>query len=186
MTARLLCALLILMEICGLRYVLREKIPHVFAYYTLQANLAAALSSLLVVLFGPRAWIAPFRYLAACMMALTLLVVAAVLVPMRRNAKKLLFSGYGLYQHLLCPIVTLFSYILFEPHAAGPFIFVLPAAVTVVYGVILLYLNHAGRVDGPYPFLRVRQQKASVTVLWMAGLLAAVTAVSLLVRCLAP
>ncbi len=186
MTARLLCALLILMEVRGLLYVLRENIPALPAYYTLQANLAATLSSLLVVIFGPQGWIAPFRYLAACMMALTLLVVVIVLIPMRRNAKKLLFSGYGLYQHLLCPTAALISYILFEAHASGPFIFIVPVAVTLVYGVILLYLNHTGRVDGPYPFLRVRQQKKGTTVMWMAGMLAAVTAVSLLVRAAAP
>ncbi len=182
MTARILCALLIALEIRGLLYVLPERSPKLWAFYTLQANLAATLSSLLVVIFGPQAWLSPFRYLAVCMMAVTIAVVAAVLVPMRKNAKKLLFSGYGLYQHLLCPLLTLVCYIFFEEHAAGRLIFLLPAAVTLLYGVILLRLNYTGKVDGPYPFLRVRQQKAGATVLWMCGLMASVMLISLMVR----
>ena len=69
------------------------------------------------------------------------------------------------------------SFILVENHASGSLIW-LPAVLTLVYGMVMLYLNGKRRVDGPYPFFRVYTQSAVATVLWMAVLFAAVTVIS--------
>ena len=80
-----------------------------------------------------------------------------------------MLSGNGLYHHTLCPILSFLIYLFLERHypAAWP----LPAALTLVYGIVLLTLNGLRRTDGPYFFFRVHHQKTAATVLWMAGLL---------------
>ena len=96
------------------------------------------------------------------------------------NPRKLLWSGNGLYHHVLCPVISTANYILAENHAAGDLIW-LPAVITPVYGPVMLYLNWRKKVDGPYPFFRVHNQSAIATVLWMAVLLAAVGGISAVV-----
>ena len=36
----------------------------------------------------------------------------------------------------------------------------LPVIVTLIYGIVMLYLNWIRKVDGPYPFFQVHQQSA--------------------------
>ena len=57
----------------------------------------------------------------------------------------------------------------------------IPVAATAVYGVVLLIFNYIGKVDGPYPFFKVRKHKAGVTVAWMAALIVLITVLSLVV-----
>ncbi|MCR5716100.1 MAG: hypothetical protein K6G23_04590, partial [Lachnospiraceae bacterium] len=54
----------------------------------------------------------------------------------------------------------------------------LPVAVTLLYGLIMLYLNAKERVDGPYPFFRIRSIGVKMTVVWMVLLLLATGALS--------
>ena len=61
----------------------------------------------------------------------------------------------------------------------------LPVTVTLIYGLTMLYLNAKERVDGPYPFFRVRTQKTSSTVMWMAALTCLIAVISLAVRWIA-
>ena len=49
---------------------------------------------------------------------MTFLITAFVLVPMGGGLKKLMFSGNGLYHHTLCPVLSVLSYLLWEPHAS--------------------------------------------------------------------
>ena len=53
-----------------------------------------------------------------------------------------------------------------------------PVIVTLVYGLVMLYLNGIRKVDGPYPFFRVHYQSAMATVLWMVALMAVMTGIS--------
>ena len=84
-------------------------------------------------------------------------------------------AGNGLYHHTLCPIISVVSYIFFEPHVH---VWLLPALVTLTYGIIMEILNALEIVDGPYPFFRVRHQSRAATVLWTAALFGAVSALS--------
>lgn len=81
------------------------------------------------------------------MLAMTFLITAFVLVPMGGGLKKLMFSGNGLYHHTLCPVLSVLSYLLWEPHAS---IWLLPVAVTFLYGIIMLIMNVKEKFDGPY------------------------------------
>ena len=110
------------------------------------------------------------------MLTMTFLITLCVLVPMGGGFKTLMLSGNGLYHHTLCPIISVLSYVLWEPHSN---IWLLPVIVTTVYGLIMLYMNWKQRFDGPYPFFRGRQQSTLATVLWMLGLIAFIAVLSL-------
>ena len=47
-------------------------------------------------------------------------------------------------------------------------IVVWPAAASLTYGVVVLILNAARIMDGPYFFLKVYEQSAGVIVTWFA------------------
>ena len=146
----------------------------VFAFYTQISNLVALLSSVAFLIFGaPASW---FRYLGACMLAMTFAVTLFVLVPMGGGFEKLMLSGVGLYHHTLCPFTSIASYVLLEPHAHA---WAVPITVTTVYGLTMLFLNAREIFDGPYPFFRVNQQGRLATVLWTAALIVLIAFVSL-------
>ena len=172
--------LLLGLEAWGMRLVLQKRpLGQLFQFYTQLSNMTAALSAMALLLFGQAGWVAHFRYLGTSMLLMTAFVTACVLVPMGGDPKKLLGVGSGLINHVLCPVLCIVSYLFFERHA--PFrALLLPVAVTLVYGIVLLRLNALGTVDGPYPFFRVRAQSARATVLWFLALLAAVTLLSAL------
>ena len=88
----------------------------------------------------------------------------------------MMLSGNGLFHHTLCPAVSITSYMLWERHSS---MWMIPVAVTLVYGIVLLYLNHTEIVEGPYPFFRVHQQSVRATVIWMTVLTILIAAFSL-------
>ena len=55
---------------------------------------------------------------------------------------------------------------------------IIPPAVTLVYGVIMLYMNYINKIDGPYPFLRIHNQSKTATVIWIIVLLMVVSLIS--------
>lgn len=178
--SRSLCLVVLVLEIKGLSLSFRERRWNVLIYYTQISNIAAALSSALLLVFDQPVLVRAVRYVSTCMLIMTLLITVFVLIPMGGNAKKLLWSGNGLYHHVLCPVISSVSYIIFESHASAGMIWI-PVAVTAVYGGIMLYLNWIRYVDGPYPFFHVHKQSVLATVLWTAALLAVIAAVSALV-----
>ena len=178
--ARILNLVVLALEMRGLSLSISDRKWMILIFYTQLSNLAAALSSLLLVLFGQPAWVTVFRYLSTCMLIMTFLVTVCVLIPMGGDPKKLLWSGNGLYHHVLCPILSSCSYLLVENHAERSAI-LLPVAVTLIYGLVMLYLNAKNKVDGPYPFFRVHKQSVAATVLWMVVLMCVIGGTSLLV-----
>ena len=183
-TRSFLNALLIVFEIRGLSLAWPGRRWSLLLFYTQISNLIAAVSSVLLLAAGRQAWAAPIRYLATCMLIMTFLVTAFVLVPMTRKPKLLLATGSCLYHHVLCPAVSTVSYLFAEPHAGRETI-LLPIAVTMVYGIVLLFLNARRITDGPYPFFRVHHQSVRATILWILVLLGAIAAISAAVYLLA-
>lgn len=125
MTARILCLIVLLLEIRGLSLSLTDRKWMVLIFYTQLSNLVTTASALLLLIFGQPYAITILRYISTCMLVMTFFVTTCVLIPMGGDPKKLLWSG-----------------------------------------------------NGPYPFFRVHNQSAAATVLWMAVLFAAVTAIS--------
>lgn len=110
------------------------------------------------------------------MLVMTFLVTIFVLIPMGGSPKDLLWSGSGLFHHILCPTISTFSYVVYEQHSKMIW---MPVMVTLVYGLIMLYLNGIRKIDGPYPFFRIRNQSVLATVIWMVVLLVVMGAISL-------
>ena len=173
--ARILCIIVLLLEARGLSLSISDRKWKILVFYTQLSNLAATVSALLLVLFGQPMWVTVLRYLSTCMLVMTFFVTTCVLIPMGGDPKKLLWSGNGLYHHVLCPLISTVSYVFAEQHSGMIW---LPVIVTFIYGMIMLYLNGTRRVDGPYPFFRVHNQSVAATVLWMAALIAAMTGIS--------
>ena len=184
MTARILCLIILLLEIRGLSLSLSGRKWMILIFYTQLSNLITTLSATLLLFLGQPYWVTVLRYISTCMLVMTFFVTTCVLIPMGGSAKKLLWSGNGLYHHVLCPVISTASYIIVEMHAAGSLIW-LPAVITLAYGIVMLCLNGLRKVDGPYPFFRVHYQSVAATVLWMAILFAAVTGISAAVWALA-
>jgi len=173
--ARILCILVLLLEARGLSLSITGRKWKILVFYTQLSNLAATVSALLLVILGQPMWVTVLRYLSNCMLVMTFFVTTCVLIPMGGDPKKLLWSGNGLYHHVLCPIVSTASYVFAEQHSGMIW---LPVIVTLVYGLVMLYLNGIRKVDGPYPFFRVHYQSAMATVLWMVALMAVMTGIS--------
>ncbi len=171
MTAKILCLLVVALDCCGLYLSFKRSGWQILAFYTQLSNIAASLSALLFVLAGSGDFVTAFRFTANAMLIMTFLVVICVLIPMGAPAKVLLFTNSGLFHHLLVPVISNLSYIFFEPHAR-PEAIAVPVAVTLVYGALMMYMNWIGKVDGPYPFFRVRQQSKGKTIFWIIVLMA--------------
>ena len=118
------------------------------------------------------------------MLVMTCLVTVFILQPLLRNSKILLWSRTGFFLHLVCPFLNTVSYIFLEKHAGGAALF-LPAAATLLYGAVMLYMNYIGKIDGPYPFLRIRSQSKKATVIWVLVLLAGMGAISTVISLVA-
>ncbi|MBR4473476.1 MAG: hypothetical protein IKS55_07540 [Oscillospiraceae bacterium] len=175
---KIMCLIILALEARGLYISISERHWKIFAFYTQLSNIITAVSAILVIILGQTPFTTLLRYLSSCMLLMTFLVTACVLVPMGADAKQLLFSGNGVYHHLLIPIISIASYLLLEQHVKSASAILLPTVITFLYGVAMLWLNYKGLFDGPYPFFRVRNQSLKATVLWMTILIAAIAALS--------
>ena len=183
MIARCTCLIILLLEIRGLSISLPRRKWMALAFYTQLSNIITAASAFLLVLLGQPSLVTVVRYLSTCMLVMTFLVTTCVLIPMGGDPHKLLWSGNGLFHHVLCPVISTVSYLLFEKAAGRRWIW-LPVVVTLAYGLVMLYLNAKGIFDGPYPFFRVRNQSVQATVLWMVILTIVITVISAIVMAL--
>ena len=170
MTAFIINLALVLLELRGFYLSLKEGGSlRIFVYYTEISNLVSLVSSLLFVLLGQTLFVTRLRYLACCMLVFTFFVCLCALMPMGAEPRALFLEGHCFYLHTACPVISTLSYILFENHA-GKGMIAFSVGVTLLYGFTMLFLNAIGKVDGPYPFFRVREQSGKATVLWMAVL----------------
>lgn len=166
----------IVLEIIGLRISTSERHWTIFAYYTQISNIITLISSVTLIISGSHEVSVTLRYLSSCMLTMTFLITLFVLVPMGGGFKRLMLSGNGLYHHTLCPVLSVSSYILLEQHAST---WMLPAAITFVYGIIMLVMNAKDLFDGPYPFFRVHDQSKAATVIWMMILTSIIAVISI-------
>lgn len=176
--ARIMSMIILLLEVRGLSLSLPGRKWMALIFYTQLSNLGTAVSALLLLIFGQLAWVSVLRYLSTCMLVMTFFVTVCVLIPMGGDPGKLLWSGNGLYHHVLCPVISTLSYILVENHVGSGFLW-LPVVVTLTYGLIMIYLNAVRKVDGPYPFFRVHDQSPVATVVWVLLLMAVMTLISI-------
>ena len=181
-------AVIVALEIVAFCCNMREGGLPVLRYYTVESNLLAAFVSLsFVVCFFvghgqvPRL-VTRLRYLTTCCLTVTLLVVVFVLAPLMRDYTlwRLLSEGSMLYQHLLCPVLAIFSFTVLERDERLTKRDILFSLIpTALYAAVTIPLNIARVLRGPYPFLLVYEQPVWASCLWIVaifGLAAAIGA----------
>ena len=178
--ARIIALLIVIFELIAIGGSYKKRGIGIFTYYTQLSNMVCLISSLLLLIFGQKYPVSVIRYLSVCMLVMTFFVTTCILIPMGKSAKEMLFTGRSFILHLLCPILSTLSYIFAENHVRMIWT-LLPVCVTLFYGLLMVYLNHLGKVDGPYPFFRIQNLGGKATALWMAGLLAFSAVISVIV-----
>ena len=81
------------------------------------------------------------------------------------NYKVFMFTDNFLIFHTIVPILSIISYIAFEERSSKSHLCLI---FTIIYSIILIGLNVLCLVEGPYPFLMVRDQNPLMTLLWGA------------------
>ena len=156
----------------------------VFTMYTELSNMfnvavcaLVALCQVLDLFTGrelPR-WVKQLKFWSTSCLTMTFLTVVFILAPMYEDGNGwyiMLFTGSMLYHHFLNPVVAMASFLLFEREPRLPLASVPLALVpTIVYGVYDLWGNITGRIDGPYPFMRVYDQTIQESLMWFAIIL---------------
>lgn len=119
-----------------------ESVGVLFRYFTVLSNVLCALASAAAAVSAATGGISfsvsVFKYVGTCAVTVTLLTVLAFLAP-AIGGLKLLLEKQDLYLHLICPLVAIVSYCLFD-RAAMPFSFTLLGVSPVFcYGLFYLY-----------------------------------------------
>ena len=172
--------LIVIMEIIAFRISFRRIRWEMFIYYTELSNLITLISSVAYLLSKGNA--PALRYLSAVELTMTFLITLCVLIPMGGDFKELMLQDNGLYHHTLVPVLSLISYLFWEPHSS---LWLLPVILTVLYGLTMMFLNVVGKIDGPYPFLRIRHQSRIASALWFFALIGIISLISFAVIFLA-
>lgn len=163
---------IIIFEIIGIIVRLRVKGAIGIEYYTMDSNLLALVASTAYVFYMLRGksqpkWLNILKYISTTMLAVTFLVVIFVLSPMLENGLYiLLLTDQMLYNHLICPLLAIISFLLLEKHNLKNKDILWPIGATLLYAIVLIILNLCHIVDGPYPFLQVYNQSILATLGW--------------------
>ena len=164
----------LILEIIGAVLSFKENGWGLFRYYTDDSNYFAFVNTVILLIFLIRnkelpKWLIKMRYVAALLMALTFVVTAAVLAPMKGAEYFSLFvDGAKLYQHTFCPILFFISYFGLERQVPEEKKCIMCGMIpTIVYGIVLVILNLLRVVDGPYSFLRVYNQPIYMSAFWL-------------------
>lgn len=181
--------LIIILEIIGFIFVYKYHGGISFEYYTEDSNILALLASIIYVMYLlsnkkiPR-WLSLIKYTSVISLTVTFLVVLFILIPMSNfDFKFYLFKDALLFQHLLCPILFIVTFILFDDlkkYTIKDNIYGL--SFTIVYSVVLIILNILGMVSGPYPFLMVKEQTLLINIMWTITLLSMAYFIAYLLR----
>lgn len=155
--------LIIIFEIIGITIYVANNKGFDFSYYTHDSNILALISSSIYLIYllsnkEVSKLVSILRYTSTVALSITFIVVLFVLIPMNNfNFSELLFRKAMPYFHIICPLLSFISYIFFEKHyLSGIKDIIRGYYYTIVYTLTLIILNMLTIVDGPYPFLRVK------------------------------
>ncbi len=170
----LICHLLmILLEIMGLvtTYEINNFID--IRYYTEDSNILMLIVSLLFTYYFlsnkkiPK-WLVVLEHMAVLGLTVTFLVVIFILAPMfKYNYSWLLFKDAMLYQHTLCPILAIITFLFISKSHIDKKNLPYTMAFTILYSIVLIILNIFQVVEGPYPFLMVHKQPIYMSIIWL-------------------
>ncbi len=170
----------------GIIFRLVRSLSDFFLYYTQLSNVAAVISSAMYIAFRNtkneklRAAVRGTRYLAACGLTMTFIVVVCIFLPFGGEpaAVRLLGSVNGVLHHLVCPVISVVSYVVFEEGVHLRRAFWLPFGATAVYAFTIYILNYLRLAKAPYPFFEVYDHPFWELVLWFFGLMGLVAGIA--------
>ena len=187
--------LIVILEIIGFIITIRRNGFMCFCLYTQESNLLLLITSILYLyytLFRHQntlpSLLSTLKYIAVCLLSVTFFVVIFVFLPMTlptdlQLAMRFLFGNANLFMHILCPILAVVSYLIFEHDYSPTKRDTLWALVpTFLYACISMVLNVAKIVCGPYPFLYVYEQPVWLSVFWFLAVLLVAYIFALLIR----
>ena len=113
-----------------------------FRYFTTLSNVLCAIASLVVAvcwLCGELPfWALLLKYAGTAAVTVTMLTVFLFLGP-SSHEWKLLLTGAELFLHLICPLLAIVSFLVFEKTAMPVWTIAVGAAPVPLYGVLYLY-----------------------------------------------
>jgi len=125
------------------------------------------------------------RFMSSVCLTVTFVVVLVILLPYyypRGTAYKLLFAGNQALFHVICPILSLLSFCVFEKGSLTLIDVCLATLPTIIYGIVFIILNLVKVVEGPYPFLMVYNQPVYASILYFIGIIGCTFGFSKLVQ----
>ena len=183
--------LIIVFEIIGFVVTLIKNGRIGIEYYTEESNILMLITSIVFViyiLFNKKIpyYLKLLKYISTICLTVTFLVVILVLAPMYNfNYGYLLLRNELLYHHLLCPLLSIITFIYFDDIKNYTKLDnLLASLVTLIYGIVLIILNILKVVDGPYPFLQVYRQPVIVSIIWAVTILGIAYLLALILRIL--
>lgn len=173
---------IVALEVIGAILSIKRRGVSAFLFYTELTNYLTLLISLaygiigIVVLKNNRkipSWLASVRYASTVGLVLTFMVVLCILVPLTPSEFTFYFFGdSNLYQHFLCPILSVVSFMWFERGILlSKYSLCYGVFPTLTYGLVMISLNVCKILEGPYPFFLVYEMPWYITVLLLSGIL---------------
>lgn len=142
-----------------------------FKWYTIDSNILQLIVSALVVYFCVKdrdlhGYVTLLHFISAVGLTITFLIAAFVLAP-EGGIRYYFIDNVAPINHLIGPALSVVSLLFLEKTEKQLLsIIVWPMAATIFYGGVCLILNVLNKLDGPYFFLQVHKQPASVIILW--------------------
>lgn len=164
--------LLVILEIVGLymSYYYHNRIA--IEYYTVLSNILVLITSLVFSIYLIKklnipTWLKILKHTATTSIALTFLVVIFILAPMYNfNYNYMLFYQELILHHLICPILSIITFIFFDNIKIEKNNIKYGISFTLIYAFIIIILNILKIVIGPYPFLMVYNQPIYMSIIW--------------------
>ena len=162
---------LVIIETIAVIYLLAIEGPAVFRYYTVLSNvlMLAASAWYLSCYIGkkeiPKA-LTVLHLSAAVCLTVTFLIAAFVLMPQSTFAYYFL-DNVAPILHFIGPVLSVVTLML-SKEEVPKYGVVVPALLTIMYGIITLLLNIARLLVGPYFFLEVYSTPAGTIAMWFA------------------
>lgn len=168
-----------------------RDIPDFWLYYTQLSNVAAVISSAMYIALRNTqnktlsAVVRGARYLAACSLTMTFIVVMCIFVPFGDTpvmVERMLLHVNGFLHHAVCPVICVISYVWFEEGANTGKAPLIPLIATAIYAFTVYALNIFRLAPAPYPFFAVYEHPVWEIVVWFIGLLLLVAGIALVIR----
>ena len=185
----ILNAIIVILEIIGLLVTYHYNKRISFEYYTEDSNILALITSSIWIIYVLKnnkipKWLQDLKYITTTCLTITFIVVIVILAPMYQlNYSYLLLYHSMLYQHLLCPLISIITFLLFDNldifNKKDNFKAMI---ITIIYAIVLIILNILKIVQGPYPFLMINSQNLQTSIFWLILMLGIAYLTALLLR----